>query len=201
MPTSADTADRLIAVAQEILAREGIEGLSLRQVAREAGVSHGAPLRHFPSFSALRAEVAGRGFQRLEEAIQKAAAQLPPGSHPIDRLQAAGRAYVAAAVEAPGLFALMFRPELLDVTQPRYAKHAPAAFAQVVQAVRAAQDAGFQVEVDTVTLAGVIWSLVHGIATLWSGGALGHVTEASLDAILDASFASLLQPDPLAPAS
>ena len=201
MPGRADTADRLVSVAREILAREGIEGLSLRHVAREAGVSHGAPLRHFPSFAALRAEVAGRGFQLLEEAIEKAAAQLPAGSHPIDRLQAAGRAYVAAAVENPGLFALMFRPELLDATQPTYAAHAPAAFAQLVNAVRAAQDAGFRPEADTVTLAGVVWSLVHGVATLWSGGALGHITEASLDSILDASFGSLLNPDPLAPAS
>ena len=201
MSGTAATADRLVSVAHELLAREGIEGLSLRRIAREAGVSHGTPLRHFASFSALRAEVAGRGFEALEEAIEKAAATLPPGSHPLERLHAAGRAYVAAAIENPGLFALMFRPELLDPAQPRYATHAPAAFAQLVNAVRAAQDAGYQPDVDTVALAGVVWSLVHGIATLWSGGALGNITEASLDSILDASFASLLAPDSLAPAS
>ncbi len=191
-----DTAERLVQVAFDILARDGIEGLALRRVAREAGLSHGAPLRHFPSFAALCAEVAGRGFQGLEEALDKAAAQLPPGSDPIDRLAEAGRAYVAEAIANPGVFALMFRPELLDTSQARYAEHAPAAFDQLVALVRAAQDAGLQPERDTRTLAGAVWASFHGLATLWSSGALGPITGASLESITDAALASVLTTTP-----
>lgn len=195
-PDPSDTAERLVEAAFQVLRQEGIEGLSLRRVAREAGVSHGAPLRHFPSFAALCAELAGRGFQGLEEALDKAAAQLPPGSDPTDRLAAAGRAYIASAVAEPGLFALMFRPEMLDPAQPRFATHAPAAFDRLVVLVRAAQDAGLQPERETRTLAGAIWAAVHGLAALWSSGALASVTGASLDSISEAALASILTSTP-----
>ena len=195
-PSPTDTAERLVQAALDVLAQEGIEGLTLRRVAREAGVSHSAPLRHYPSFAALCAEVAGRGFQGLEEALDKAAALLPPGSDPIDRLSAAGRAYVAEAIANPGVFALMFRPEWLDRSQPRYAEHASSAFGQLVNLVRAAQDAGLQPERDTRTLAGAVWCTVHGLATLWSGGALSEATGASLESITEAALASILTSTP-----
>ena len=196
MPELSDTAERLVQAAFDILAQEGIEALTLRRVAREAGVSHGAPLRHFPSFAALCAEVAGRGFQGLEEALDKAAAQLPPGSDPVDRLAAAGQAYVAEAIANPGVFTLMFRTDWLDRSQPRYAEHATAAFGQLVSLVRAAQDAGLQPERDTHTLAGAIWSTVHGLATLWSSGALRAATGASLESITEAALAAILTSTP-----
>ena len=195
-PLSA-SAERLVETAQAVLAEAGIDGLSLRAVARRAGVSHGAPLRHFDSFSALRSEVAGRGFRALEEAIDKAAAQVPGASSPFRRLEAAARAYVAQAVAHPGLFSLMFRQELLDTGSPAYTRSAGAAFDQLVRHVRAAQEAGFAPGREPRALAASLWALVHGIATLWSQGALGAASGASLDSILEAALATWVPRDAL----
>ncbi len=126
--------------------------------------------------------MAARGFRQLSEAVEKSSSQLAPGVGPVARLAAAGRAYVESAVANPGLFALMFRPENLDVENESFRRHASEAFEQVVRHVRAAQDAGWQPGRDTRLLAGCVWSAVHGLATLWAQGALaGPVPDATLD--------------------
>lgn len=185
-----DPAEHLVQTALALLEEKGVEALSLREVARRAGVSHGAPLRHFQGLAALRTEVAGRGFQMLAEALDKAAAQVPGGSSPMLRLVGAARAYVEQAVAHPDLFALMFRPELLDQTHPGFAEHAGGAFHKLLHHVRAAQDAGLEPERDTRTLAAALWSLVHGVATLWSQGAMTAASGAPLEDVLDAALAA-----------
>src|SRR5438093_9942676 len=112
--------ERLIRTALDVVAEEGLDGLSLRSIARRAGVSHGAPLRHFASLADLLSEVAARGFRMLSDAIEKSAAQLAPGAGPLARLRAGSRAYVECAVANAALFALMFRPELLDAENDAY---------------------------------------------------------------------------------
>jgi AcrR family transcriptional regulator len=178
----------LLDVTTELLAAQGLEGLSLRRIARRAGVSHGAPLRHYPSLAALLSEVAARGFHMLSEAIEKAASQLAPGAGPLARLAAAGRGYVELAVANPGLFALMFRPESLDAENPRLVQASAESFERLVSHVRAAQDAGWHPERDTRVLAGCTWASVHGLATLWADGALAHTTRASLDDLISTTF-------------
>ncbi|MFQ5514417.1 MAG: TetR/AcrR family transcriptional regulator [Myxococcota bacterium] len=180
---------RLVEVALKLVESEGLEGLTLRRVAREAGVSHGAPLRHFAGLADLRAEVAGRGFQRLTDAIDRASRGLPPGAGPLARLRAAGAAYVETAVAHPGLFALMFRPDLLDTTNERFARESARAFDRLVRLVENAQDAGYEPEADARTLAGAIWAAVHGLASLWSQRAFsGAVSGARLEDALEISL-------------
>lgn len=169
--------DRLVQEAIRLLAEEGTAALSLRRLARRAGVSHGAPLRHFRSLAELRSEVAAHGFRLLTEAVEKRSAQLPAGAGARARLAAAGRAYVESAVASPGLFALMFRPDQLDPESPAFRRDAGAAFAQLLARVRTAQDAGWQVERDTPQLAAAVWAAVHGLATLWSQGAVQSAVE------------------------
>jgi AcrR family transcriptional regulator len=191
--------ERLLVVVDELLASRGLEGLSLRRIARRAGVSHGAPLRHYPSLAALLSEVAARGFRMLSEAVDKAAAQLPPGAGPQARLAAAGRGYVELAVAKPGLFALMFRPEVLERANERLVDASAEAFEQVVRYVRAAQDAGWQPARDTRLLAGIVWSAVHGLATLWADGAFQGATRApdtSLEEVLEINQALIFGDQP-----
>ena len=164
--------ERLVEIALELLAREGLEALSLRRLAREAGVSHGAPLRHFASLASLRSELAARGFALLSTALQAASHALSPGAGAIPRLAAAGRAYSRVAVAHPALFALMFRPEDLDLDSAHFQRESVAAFEQLVQHVRAAQDTGWHAHRETRALAGSVWSAVHGFSSLWSQGAL-----------------------------
>lgn len=178
-------ADRLVIVAEELLESEGLEALTMRAVARRSGVTHGAPLRHYPSFAALLSEVAARGFEGLIAAVDAEATAVPRGAGAAARLAACAHAYVRCAVARPQVFALMFRPELLDMTHERLATRSRASFDQLVHYVRAAQDAGWQTDKETRPLAGALWAMVHGLASLWSQHALpGAVPGASLDEML-----------------
>lgn len=181
--------DRLVQVTLDLLAERGLEGLTLRRIARRAGVSHGAPLRHFRGLADLLAEVAGHGFQLLSEAMTRAGAELPPGAGPVLRLRAGARAYVECGVAHPALFALMFRPELLDLTNRHFVQQGPSTFENVVSHVRAAQDAGWHPARDTRELAGVVWASVHGLATVWAQGAFSAVVPgASLESAISTTL-------------
>ena len=184
--------ERLVDVAEELLDRDGLEALSLRRIARRAGVSHGAPLRHYSSLAALLSQVAARGFRLLSETMDKSAAQLPSGAGPSARLAAAGCGYVELAVARPGLFALMFRPEALDAANPELARASAEAFEQLVRLVRAAQDAGWRAEHDTRLLSGCVWAAVHGLALLWAQGAFA-VAAADSGATLDDALRTTMQ--------
>ncbi|HVN39398.1 MAG TPA: TetR/AcrR family transcriptional regulator [Myxococcota bacterium] len=184
--------ERLVEIAEELLDRDGLEALSLRRIARRAGVSHGAPLRHYPSLAALLSEVAARGFRLLSETMDKSAAQLPSGAGPSARLEAAGRGYVELAVARPGLFALMFRPEALDEQNAELARASAEAFEQLVRLVRAAQDAGWRAQHDTRLLSGCVWAVVHGLALLWAQGTF-HVAASASGATLDDAIRTIMQ--------
>jgi AcrR family transcriptional regulator len=174
--------ERLVQVTLELLAERGLEDLSLRRIARRAGVSHGAPARHFRSHAELLAEVAARGFALLSEALRKCDAQLPGDASPRRQLAAAARAYLDCALANPALFALMFRPESLDVTNPAYVRESRDAFEALLVRVGSAQQAGWQAQLDTRRLAGSMWASVHGLATLWAQGAYqGPIPGVSLD--------------------
>jgi AcrR family transcriptional regulator len=166
-PAGAPLPERLVAVVDELLEQDGVAALTLREVARRAGVTHSAPLRHYRSFSRLLAEAAAAGFRELEAAVDAAAAAVPARSGATARIAAAARAYVGCAVKRPGRFALMFRPDLLDASHPGFARDASGAFEQLVRLVRGAQDAGWRSDAETRRLAGSLWAGVHGLATLW----------------------------------
>jgi AcrR family transcriptional regulator len=179
-----DTRSRLVAAAARHLDERGLVGLTLREIARTTGVSHGAPLRHFDGLASLLAAVAADSFERLHDAV--AAAVADAGPDPLARLRAAGRAYVDFAVERPGPFELMFRPELLDRDDERYLAASWAAFEQLSTLTAGAQATGWSAGVPTPTLAGVLWAGVHGIAALWVQGSLPAATgAAAVDAFVD----------------
>ena len=186
-------ADRLVEAAEAILAEQGLEGLSLREVARRAGVTHGAPLRHYPSYAALLAEVAARGFRTLDGAVEGAAAAIAPGAGATARLAAGARAYLDCAIEKPAVFALMFRPELLDATHGTFLRDSNGAFEQLVRLVRGAQDGGWHTARDTRQVAGSLWAAIHGLASLWSHGAYAlAVRDPSFDAALESMLELLI---------
>lgn len=195
-PLSAHLRDRLVHQALGLLADEGVEHLTLRRLARRAGVSHSAPLRHFRSLSDLRAEVAAAGFEQLLEALENAAATLPGEASVRQRLRAACRAYICVATENAALFALMFRAEDLDPGNLRYVQSGIAAFDALVAHVRELQQRGWHVSQDTRLLAGSLWSAVHGFAALWSQRAFaGPIPGASLDAGIETMLALLVSPE------
>lgn len=162
----------LLEAAERILEREGIQGLTLRAAAREAGVSHAAPKNHFGDLSGLLSELAAVGFTRFVETLQ---ARLRASDVPAARMGAIGHGYVAFARAHPGLFLLMFRSERLDLSRPAL-RDAVAASSQVLAGAVAARS-GESVPQEKLTLAqaaGVVgpWALVHGFAMLLLDGRL-----------------------------
>src|SRR5215471_19282528 len=93
--------DRLLAAAREELAEVGTQGISLRAIARRAGVSHALPKHHFRDRAGLLTAVATEGFRALREALAAARGRTPSA-----RLVALGRAYVSVALAQPATFDL-----------------------------------------------------------------------------------------------
>jgi AcrR family transcriptional regulator len=185
--------DRLIASTLALLAEGGPQSLSMREIARRSGVSHNAPLRHFSSFADLLSTVAAQGFRLLNERLDETGAALPGGAGARARLVAVSHVYVNTAIAQPALFSLMFRWDLLDVANEDYQREALACGRQFLRYIRAAQDEGWCPDIDTAVLNGVVWGQMHGIATLWSQGALaGSVGSASLGDVIDLALNLLL---------
>lgn len=105
----------LLAAAEVVLLRDGLKGLTLRAIAREAGVSHTAPKHHFGDVANVLSELAAVGHLRLAQRLADSADDLPHGQA---RRSAIARGYVMFGVENPGLFRLMDRNEMLDYTRP-----------------------------------------------------------------------------------
>lgn len=150
--------EALLAAGRDILAREGVTALTLRAVARRAGVSATAPYRHFADKAALLAAIAADGFRGLAAAMRDAAAGI---AEPRERMAAIGRAYVVYAVGNSAVMRLMFGPEIADKSAHPELRDAGAdAFGVLAGELVAAGDGAGS------PAALAAWSLVHGLATL-----------------------------------
>jgi AcrR family transcriptional regulator len=163
-----DLKTALLAEAETIVERDGIQALTLRAAARAAGVSHAAPGNHFGDLAGLLSELAAVGFVRFNAVLEAARAT---GDDPPSRAKAIGRAYVGFARAYPGLFALMFRSERLDVTRPALRAAIDAA-AHALRTSSVASDTALS-PLQKAAQAAARWSLVHGFAMLLLDGRLG----------------------------
>jgi AcrR family transcriptional regulator len=162
-----DVRRALLDAALEIVKEQGVGAISLREAARRAGVTHGAPYRHFADRAALVAAVAEEGFRELLDAALAAASAA--GGEPLKRFQALGVSYVKYAIEHPAHFRVMFGVEASGAT-PEVRAAESAVFALTVSALAEAQRAGLVIEGDTQELALCAWSTMHGLAGLLLGG-------------------------------
>jgi AcrR family transcriptional regulator len=151
----------LLRSAGQALEKEGVAGLSLRDAARRAGVSHNAPYRHFADRDALLAALAAEGYERLAEMLQKASAR------------EMGEAYVRFALENPERFRLMFG---LLGRDPGLREAAGRTHALLVSAMGAVPNPELA--------AAAAWSLVHGLAHLVLDGQLAPVRGRDRDAFV-----------------
>jgi AcrR family transcriptional regulator len=182
----------LLKGAEAILEKEGVPGLTLRAIARRTGVSHAAPNNHFGDLTGLLSELAAVGFVRFNAVVGEA--MTASGKWPRDRRMAMGRAYVGFARQRPGLFALMFRGELLDPTRPALRD----AIAGARLALRDAAAAGAPIKpltpLQLAAQSAALWSLAHGFATLLLDGRLDGMIKAlpgeeDADSLLEAVLA------------
>ncbi|MGJ4947614.1 TetR/AcrR family transcriptional regulator [Bradyrhizobium sp. HKCCYLS20291] len=191
--------DALLEAAERVLERDGLAGLTLRAVAREAGVSHAAPTHHFKDLTGLVSELAAIGFRRFNAAMKAAGEQ---AGTPLDRAMARARAYVAYAQANPGMYGLMFRTERLDYSRPSLNEAAEASFAGLAGSVaaREGQVGNEELSLDQSAAIARAWSLVHGYTMLLLEGRLadilrrsppGTTAESLLEAMLRATVPKL----------
>lgn len=152
-----------MSVALAIIEREGVEALSLRDVARRLGVSHQAPYRHFPSRDHILAEIVERAFAEFAAHLDAR----PRGRDAQDDLASMGRAYLGYAAEHPLQYGLMFGTAVPDPAEhPAMMREARHAFSLLREALaRAAAERGAPATPEALDRdAMFVWATMHGLA-------------------------------------
>ncbi|MER7948638.1 TetR/AcrR family transcriptional regulator [Streptomyces sp. NPDC096079] len=174
---------RLVRVGVELVNSEGAQALSLREIARRAGVSHGAPRRYFPAHLDLLSAIARQGFAELAARVAEADPEEAPARA---RIEALARVYLDYAGTRRGMYELMFRHDLLESGRLGLRETSLPLFAHLAALVAQARPG-----TEPTVLAGALWANLHGIAQLWHWGSLrlatgGDDPEPFLAAALDA---------------
>ena len=149
-----------------MIAERGIEGLSLRGLARDLEVSHAAPGAHFADRKALLCALAKEGFRRIVEAMQAGAEAV--GSDPVARYRAIGRSYLQFALENPSYFRAIRHPEVQAHADAELNEAQAEFFATLRDGVAAAQAAGWHPEIEITTLLAFSCAAAMGAAELLS---------------------------------
>jgi AcrR family transcriptional regulator len=160
----------LLDVAFAHVERHGVDTLSLREVARQAGVSHAAPYRHFPTRDALIAAMAEEGFARLRQMLIEATRDEPDA---LVRFRAQGEAFIRFASTHPAHYRVMFSRQVPSrAGHPALAAAGQAAMRELVDVIAACQKAGQLRRGNPERMAIAAWAIVHGMATLIVDGQL-----------------------------
>ncbi len=199
----------LLAQVGRLVREQGVGEVSLREVARRARVSHGAPAHHFKNKAGLLTAFAVEGYDRLADLVQQATTWSKATSPP-ERLEVMGRAYIRFALDNPEHFLVMFPGEPLDRTDPEYLRATDRVYGGLTAVVSAAAAEGY-LTADPQLAAASAWSLVHGFASLWLSGRLQERTGATdvdglatmvcrtfVDGVMRRAPESLTQPQPKA---
>lgn len=166
-----DLRARILRASVTLIDEQGLGSLSMREVARRAGVSHQAPYHHFEDRAAILAAICEEGFDELQRRMKDAQVSAPKTVGEL--FERCGHAYVGFALTYPAHFRIMFRPELVEMAKfPEAQCKAEAAFAQLVQVVGryAAEGRGWQGKEQA--LISLCWSVSHGLASLLLDGPL-----------------------------
>ncbi len=184
--------ERLVRVGVELVNAEGAQALSLREIARRAGVSHGAPRRYFPTHLELLSAIARQGFTELAARVD---AEDRETTAPRERIAALAHVYLDYAGTRRGMYELMFRHDLLESGRLGLRETSLPLFARLTGLVARVRPGA----ADPAVLAGALWANLHGIAQLWHWGSLRLATGGDdpaplLAAVLDAHLGPAGQP-------
>ncbi|MFD7662443.1 TetR/AcrR family transcriptional regulator [Streptomyces sp. NPDC059788] len=186
--------DRLVAVGAELVASEGAQALTLRAIARGAGVSHGAPRRYFPTHLSLLSAIARRGFDELADHLAARTAEADSQADPRTQLHTLARTYLDFARTHPGMYELMFRHDLLESGHLGLRETSLPLFGTLVGLVTRVRP---RPAADPPAVAGALWANLHGIAQLWGWGSLQLATGADdVEPLLRAALDAHLGPAP-----
>ena len=157
----------LLRAARSLLRDDGVQGLSLRLVARTAKVSHNAPYHHFPEKSALLAALAAEGFHELADTIAHEQ-ESRASTREWDKLMGVGAGYLRFAMENTALFQMMFQTEITQPSaHPELKVAERRAFGVLLTAIAELDAAGLlPPNRSQLAAAAFAWSAVHGLAML-----------------------------------
>lgn len=159
-----DVRARVLEAAVQMMREGGLASLSMREVARRAGVSHQAPYHYFADREAILAAVAEQGFILLQRELD---VTWDGNLSAADRLARAGETYVRFAVQHPAHFRVMFRPDFVDIERfPSTKACGEQAFERLIEVVKSCVAEGLPVEPSEHALVVFGWSVVHGLACL-----------------------------------
>lgn len=161
----------MLQAAEEILAEKGIERFSLREAARRANVSPGAPKHHFADVRALFTAIATRAFDDLALCLEQADAD--PSLDHGTRVRLQATAYVEFALEQRARFDLMWRVSLLNTEDPEHKRASTRAFGALDRLIRGEMAAPLPKNDPALAPTIACWSLVHGFARLAIDGVFG----------------------------
>lgn len=168
-----DLKNALIKAGVDILAKDGVSGLSLRKVALKAGVSHSAPYSHFTDKQALIAAISTEGFCQLYERVSAVAEEHK--NRPEKQLIEVAWAYVQFAVDDPDRFKVMFSGVLeKEKEYPEFVAASQRNFQLVKMIVEANQAAGVLRSGASDLAALSAWGGVHGLVMLMLEGQVSH---------------------------
>ena len=159
-----DLRNALLAATEALLEDAGLEGFTLREVARRAGVSHGAPAHHFGDVTGLLSAFTADSFTQLADAM--AARRGAAGRNPFDQLTATGIGYVEYALTHRARFQLMFRSDRLDPAYPPLVEAGARAYGELTGCIEALAPARPGNSAKALERTALAWSMVHGFASL-----------------------------------
>jgi AcrR family transcriptional regulator len=177
----------LLVAAEQMVRERGVQDLSLRELAREVGVSHGAPRRHFPDRQALLDALAESGFERLGAELRAAAERAGDEFQP--RLEATAAAYIRFATADPALLDLMFASKH-RTTEPTLHDAMERAFSVMMELILQGQEIGRLQPGDPERVGLVLFSTIQGIAALLTAG---MITPEQLDELTADAIANFLR--------
>ncbi len=189
--------EALLAAALDAVVRFGIDSLSMRELARTIGVSHGAPYRHFANKEEMLIALGVMGLGELRDRLRSAWVEKSQGKNGLARLKRVGWAYLQFAADEPALFRLIFSRELSDrVVSEELRAVESETFEALHDAVSHAKEAlGTSSGPAPQVTAMHLWAGLHGLAHLWVEGRLDRLDALDQDVVefLDDALDRLLK--------
>ncbi len=194
-----DLRRRLIRTAEDLIAKQGMDAVTMRLLSRKIGVSHTAAYRHFRDKSELLCALAENGFLELEKRFQGLSPDLR--EKPLEWIAALGKTYIDFALENPSRYRTMFGDVLMNERQrPQLNQAVSRAFAHLLSAIEQGQQSGVFRSGNPQELASMSWSMVHGFSHLAIDGQLQptlttvsrHVTERDLGRLIQMTLDALV---------
>ncbi len=189
-----DLRTALLASALTIIEDTGPQGLTIREVARRAGVSHAAPYRHFEDKDDLILAVVEQGFDLMYETMQQA--KRDAGNDPLDQFAASGMAYFDFAMEYPAYYRVMFSGDLISSSGQESLQHtSTSSFEQMMDDIRMCQQLGVVKAGDPMLQAIFIVSTVHGFVSLANDNRISNLVndKYTMDQLKEFVMASIFE--------